>query len=87
MDLPRSVTISTVSKVTTNANTGAGTMRKSALALVPDALGEVSKTNTTANRGDASGIIKLDVLERLEEYHYIRSTSALIKKKKAKSYS
>lgn len=61
----RSIAVATVGKVPTNADTGAGSVGQSTLALVVDALGQVTQPETTADLGNAL-VVEADILELLE---------------------
>lgn len=51
------VSILTVSEVAANADTRAGAMRDTTLALVPNSLGKITQTNTPTNLGDTRSLI------------------------------
>jgi hypothetical protein len=61
-----SVAVPSMGEMATNTNTRAGTMRNGTLALVPDTLSEVTKTNTTANLCDVGGLVEVNGLKGLE---------------------
>ena len=65
--LTADVSVATVGRVATNADARARAMRKSTLVLLVDVVGDIAQTDTTTNRGNASGFVDGDLVEVLQE--------------------